>query len=80
MNQIVKVQNLTKVYDGFFAVDHVNFSVNKGGIFGFLFLGPKGAGKTTTWIAVDFAVLFIFRGLFFYLTVKLHKKTLPKRI
>ena len=47
MNQIVKVHNLTKVYDGFFAVDHVNFSVNKGEIFGFL--GPNGAGKTTTW-------------------------------
>jgi ABC-2 type transport system permease protein len=31
-------------------------------------------------IAIDFTVLFVFTGLFFYLAVKLHKKTLPKRI
>lgn len=47
MNQVVQVQNLTKVYDGFIAVDHINFEVNEGEIFGFL--GPNGAGKTTTW-------------------------------
>jgi ABC-2 type transport system ATP-binding protein len=30
----------------FVAVDHINFSVERGDIFGFL--GPNGAGKTTT--------------------------------
>ena len=45
--KIVEVQNLTKVYHGFTAVDHINFEVNEGEIFGFL--GPNGAGKTTTW-------------------------------
>ena len=44
---IVAVHNLTKFYDGFTAVDHINFEVNEGEIFGFL--GPNGAGKTTTW-------------------------------
>jgi len=42
----VEVQNLTKRFDGFTAVDSINFSVMKGEIFGFL--GPNGAGKSTT--------------------------------
>ncbi|PKL19382.1 MAG: multidrug ABC transporter ATP-binding protein [Spirochaetae bacterium HGW-Spirochaetae-5] len=42
----VEVQNLTKRFDDFTAVDNVNFSVRKGEIFGFL--GPNGAGKSTT--------------------------------
>ncbi|MBN1453769.1 MAG: ATP-binding cassette domain-containing protein [Anaerolineales bacterium] len=33
-------------YDKFLAVDHINFAVKQGEIFGFL--GPNGAGKTTT--------------------------------
>ncbi len=43
---IIEVNNLTKVFKDFTAVDHVSFSVNKGEIFGFL--GPNGAGKSTT--------------------------------
>lgn len=42
----IKVQNLTKMFGRFTAVNHINFSVNKGEIMGFL--GPNGAGKTTT--------------------------------
>ena len=42
----IEVQNLTRDYDGLRAVDHINFSVQAGEIFGFL--GPNGAGKTTT--------------------------------
>jgi ABC-2 type transport system ATP-binding protein len=38
--------NLTKRYGNLLAVDHINFTVEKGEIFGFL--GPNGAGKTTT--------------------------------
>ncbi len=45
MNAIV-VEDLTKYYNGFLAVDHINFSVKWGELFGFL--GPNGAGKTTT--------------------------------
>ena len=42
----IVVQELTKVFGEFTAVDHVSFSVNAGEIFGWL--GPNGAGKTTT--------------------------------
>jgi ABC-type multidrug transport system ATPase subunit len=43
---IIEVNNLTKFYNGFKAVDNISFQVRKGDIFGFL--GPNGAGKTTT--------------------------------
>lgn len=44
---VVKVDNLTKIFNGnFVAVDHISFEVKKGEIFGLL--GPNGAGKTTT--------------------------------
>lgn len=46
MDYVVEVQNLTKIYNKLVAVDHINFQVEKGEIFGFL--GPNGAGKTTT--------------------------------
>jgi ABC-2 type transport system ATP-binding protein len=43
---VIEVQNLTKRYGRFTAVDDVSFRVDKGEILGFL--GPNGAGKTTT--------------------------------
>lgn len=43
---IIHVKNLTKQFNGLTAVDHINFEVKKGEIFGFL--GPNGAGKSTT--------------------------------
>jgi ABC-type multidrug transport system ATPase subunit len=46
MTHAIEVENLTKYYDKFLAVDHINFTVEQGEIFGFL--GPNGAGKTTT--------------------------------
>ena len=42
----IVVQDLTKKFGDFKAVDHVNFNVEAGQIFGWL--GPNGAGKTTT--------------------------------
>ena len=43
---IIETVELTKVYQGETAVDHLTFTVSSGEIFGFL--GPNGAGKTTT--------------------------------
>jgi ABC-2 type transport system ATP-binding protein len=44
---VIKAEDLTKVFNhNLVAVDHINFSVKQGEIFGFL--GPNGAGKTTT--------------------------------
>ncbi len=37
---------LTKAFGNFVAVDHIDFEVRRGQIFGFL--GPNGSGKTTT--------------------------------
>ncbi|MCK4434665.1 ATP-binding cassette domain-containing protein [Candidatus Bathyarchaeota archaeon] len=46
MKTAIEVKDLTKNYGEITAVDHINFEVRKGEIFGFL--GPNGAGKTTT--------------------------------
>ena len=46
METSIEVKDLTKNYGEITAVNHVNFEVRKGEIFGFL--GPNGAGKTTT--------------------------------
>ncbi len=43
---LIKAHNLTKRYNHFTAVDHIDFEVYKGECVGFL--GPNGAGKTTT--------------------------------
>ncbi len=45
-NYAIQTIDLTKKFDGFTAVNRINFTVKRGEIFGFL--GPNGAGKTTT--------------------------------
>src|SRR5438093_2170473 len=42
---MIEVDNLTKRFGTFTAVDHVSFTIGKGSIFGFL--GPNGSGKST---------------------------------
>jgi ABC-2 type transport system ATP-binding protein len=44
--KIIEVENLTKMFDDFVAVDGISFDVKKGEVFGLL--GPNGAGKSTT--------------------------------
>lgn len=43
---MIEVQNLTKRYGHFVALDSISFQASEGEILGFL--GPNGAGKTTT--------------------------------
>lgn len=43
---MVKIENLYKHYGKFVALNHLNLSIGKGELFGFV--GPNGAGKTTT--------------------------------
>ena len=50
MTPALSIQNLTKYYRNFKALDGVSFEVAPGEFFGFL--GPNGAGKTTTINAV----------------------------
>ncbi len=44
--KILETQNLTKKYGRITALDHLNFDIEKGMVFGLL--GPNGSGKTTT--------------------------------
>lgn len=46
MDTAIFAQNLTKRFDGFTALDHLDLEIKRGEIFGFL--GHNGAGKTTT--------------------------------
>lgn len=43
---MIEVRNLVKKYGQHLAVDHLNFTIEEGKIYGFL--GPNGAGKSTT--------------------------------
>jgi ABC-2 type transport system ATP-binding protein len=43
---MIEARDLTKIYAGKAAVDHLTFTVEPGQVTGFL--GPNGAGKSTT--------------------------------
>ncbi len=43
---MIEIQNLTKKYGQFMALDHLNLKLDKGTVFGFV--GQNGAGKSTT--------------------------------
>ncbi|MBV9598698.1 MAG: ATP-binding cassette domain-containing protein, partial [Chloroflexi bacterium] len=46
LSAVLEVDNLSKSYGSFKAVDRISFTLEKGKIVGLL--GPNGAGKTTT--------------------------------
>lgn len=46
MDNIIYVSDISKKFGSKVAIEHLNFTVKRGEIFGFL--GPSGAGKTTT--------------------------------
>ena len=43
---MIELQNVTKKYNDFIAVDYISFKIEDGEVVGFL--GPNGAGKSTT--------------------------------
>lgn len=43
---MIEVRNLVKKYGDHLAVDHLDFKLESGKVYGFL--GPNGAGKSTT--------------------------------
>ncbi len=63
MQEVIRVENLTKSYKDVIAVDHINFSIKKGVCFGLL--GPNGAGKTTT-IEIMEGIIKATQGQVFY--------------
>src|SRR5262249_1887488 len=46
MSFVIETHGLTRFFDGFCAVDHIDLRVEPGTFYGFL--GPNGAGKSTT--------------------------------
>jgi ABC-2 type transport system ATP-binding protein len=46
MNSIIKIENVTKKFDAVVALNNLSLEIKKGEMFGFV--GPDGAGKTTT--------------------------------
>ena len=43
---MIKIDNVTKYYKNYKAINKINLEINKGEVFGFI--GPNGAGKSTT--------------------------------
>ena len=63
MQEVIRVENLTKSYKNIIAVDNINFAIQKGHCFGLL--GPNGAGKTTT-IEIMEGIIKASKGEVFY--------------
>ena len=63
MQEVIRVENLTKSYKDIIAVDNINFAIQKGHCFGLL--GPNGAGKTTT-IEIMEGIIKASKGEVFY--------------
>jgi len=59
---LIEAHNLTKKFNDFVAVDHIDFEVYRGECVGFL--GPNGAGKTTT-VRMIYCFLPLTEGLLY---------------
>ena len=68
---MIELQNITKKFGDFTAVDHLNMTIETGEFFGLL--GPNGAGKTTT-ISMLSTVLLPTEGQIFIDGKKLDRK------
>ena len=68
---MIELKQLTKRFDGFTAVDHLDLTIGTGEFFGLL--GPNGAGKTTT-ISMLSTVLLPTEGEIFLDGKKLDRK------
>jgi len=79
MEPVVEARNLTKIFDGFVAVDNVSFDLYRGEIVGLL--GPNGAGKTTT-LQILLGTLIPTKGSvrIFGLDINRHREEILKRI
>ncbi len=63
MNSLLRLEDITKEYGSFKAVDKLSFDVKEGEILGFL--GLNGSGKTTT-IKILAGLLYDYAGKLFY--------------
>lgn len=61
--EILRLENITKYYGNFKAVNNLSFEVKEGEILGFL--GLNGSGKTTT-IKILAGLLYDYKGSIFY--------------
>ena len=57
---MLQIDNLTRYYGDFLALDHLNLTIGDGELHGFV--GPNGAGKTTTMRIL--ATLLSFKSAF----------------
>ncbi|MCU0365338.1 MAG: ATP-binding cassette domain-containing protein [Ignavibacteriaceae bacterium] len=68
--KVIEISELTKRFKDVLAVNDMNFTVNRGDVFGFL--GPNGAGKSTT-IRMLLSLISPTSG-----TIKIFNKTLKE--
>ncbi len=79
MKNVLEVNNLTKKFGNFTAVNNISFTVKEGELLGFL--GPNGAGKTTT-IQMLLSVLAPTSGeiLYFGKNLKQHREDILEQV